>query len=88
MFPGYEVEKECHNAKWSVRELKRQINSSLFERLLLSQGKSNKDIIKKLAKEGQIIREPEDITKDPYVFEFLGIPENKPILEKDLERKH
>lgn len=80
-------EKECQNANWSVRELKRQISSSLFERLLLSQGKSNKDKILKLAKEGHIIREPEDITKDPYVFEFLGIPENKPILEKNLERK-
>ncbi len=80
-------EKECQNANWTVRELKRQINSSLFERLLLSQGKNNKDKIIKLAKEGNIIREPDDITKDPYVFEFLGIPENKPILEKDLERK-
>jgi len=80
-------EKECQNANWSVRELKRQINSSLYDRLLLSQGKSNKNKILKLAKEGHIIREPEDIAKDPYVFEFLGIPENKPILEKDLERK-
>ncbi|MDO9576667.1 MAG: PDDEXK nuclease domain-containing protein [Candidatus Cloacimonadales bacterium] len=80
-------EKECQNANWSVRELKRQIDSSLFERLLLSQGKNNKDKIIKLAQEGNIIREPDDITKDPYVFEFLGIPENKPILEKDLERK-
>ena len=80
-------EKECQNANWSVRELKRQIDSSLFERLLLSQGKKNKDKIIELAKEGNVIREPEDITKEPYVFEFLGVPENKPILEKDLERK-
>lgn len=40
-----------------------------------------------MAKEGQIILNPTDILKDPYVFEFLGIPENKPILEKDLELK-
>ncbi len=40
-----------------------------------------------LAKEGQVINNPSDLLKDPYVFEFLGITENKPILEKDLELK-
>jgi predicted nuclease of restriction endonuclease-like (RecB) superfamily len=39
-----------------------------------------------LAKEGIVYRKPNDIFKDPYVFEFLGIPENKPMLEKDLEK--
>ena len=80
-------EKECINSKWAVRELKRQVESSLYERLLLSDGKANKEKVLKLAKEGQVIEKPEDILKDPYVFEFLGIPENKPILEKDLEYK-
>jgi len=80
-------EKETVNSNWSVRELKRQIESSLFERLLLSDGKANKEKVLKLAKEGNIIETPQDILKDPYVFEFLGIPENKPFLEKDLERK-
>lgn len=79
-------EKESINSNWSVRELKRQINTSLFERLLLSEGNTNKEKAATLAKKGQIIQVPSDIIKDPYVFEFLGIPENKPILEKDLEK--
>jgi predicted nuclease of restriction endonuclease-like (RecB) superfamily len=78
-------EKESINSSWSVRELKRQIDSSLYERLLLSDGKINKNAVLKLAKHGQELAKPEDIVKNPYVFEFLGIPENKPILEKDLE---
>ena len=80
-------EKETINSGWSVRDLKRQIASSLFERLLLSEGKPNKEKVMRLAKEGQVINDPSDILKDPYVFEFLGITENKPILEKDLELK-
>ena len=59
-------EKECLNSNWSVRELKRQLETSLFERLLLSEGKKNKN-------------SPEDVLKEPYVFEFLGVKENKPI---------
>lgn len=80
-------EKESVNSKWSVRELQRQINTSLFERLLLSDGKANKEKVLQLAKEGQILNTPEDMIKEPYVFEFLGIPEHKPLLEKDLEYK-
>ena len=80
-------EKETINSRWSVRELQRQIETSLFERLLLSDGKANKEKVLQLAKEGQIINKPEDMIKDPYVFEFLGIPEKKPLLEKDLEYK-
>lgn len=79
-------EKEAINANWSVRELKRQIESSLFERLLLSRGDANKEQVLKLALHGNEISEPEDIIKDPYVFEFLGLPENRPFLESDLER--
>ena len=80
-------EKECINSNWSVRELKRQIDTSLLERLLLSEGKSNKEKVYALSKEGQTINVPEDILKEPYVFEFLNLKEPKPILEKDLERK-
>ncbi len=80
-------EKETLNSKWSVRELQRQIDTSLFERLLLSDGKANKEKILQLAKKGQILNRPEDMIKDPYVFEFLGFPEQKPLLEKDLEYK-
>ncbi len=78
-------EKECQNAGWSVRELKRQIESSLFERLLLSKGDANKEQVLELALKGNEITAPEDIIRDPYVFEFLGLPENKPVLESDLE---
>ncbi len=80
-------EKECVNSNWSVRELKRQLETSLFERLLLSDGKNNKEKVYELSKIGQTLSTPEDILKEPYVFEFLDIKEPKPILEKDLERK-
>lgn len=79
-------EKETVNAKWSVRELKRQISTSLYERLLLSKGEVNKNEVLKLAMNGIEINEPKDIIKDPYVFEFLGIPEDKPMMESDLEK--
>lgn len=78
-------EKEAINAKWSVRELKRQISSSLFERLLLSNGDANKKKVLELALKGNEIAKPQDIVKDPYVFQFLGIPENKTMMESDLE---
>lgn len=80
-------EKETINSSWSIRELKRQVNSSLYERLLLSSGKENKRKVIELSEKGQIIDKPEDIIKSPYVFEFLGIPEQKPILEKELEER-
>ena len=79
-------EKEAINANWSVRELKRQINTSLYERLLLSKGEVNKQEVLNLALNGIEITKPKDIIKDPYVFEFLGIPEDKPIIESDLEK--
>jgi Uncharacterized conserved protein len=72
-------EKECVNARWSVRELKRQISTSLFERLLLSDGKPNKKAVLKLSQKGITMTEPQDIMKDPYVFEFLGVREKKPV---------
>lgn len=79
-------EKEAVNANWSVRELKRQIASSLFERLLLSKGDDNKRRVAELAARGNEIAKPADIIRDPYVFEFLGIPDEKPIVESDLEK--
>ena len=79
-------EKECVNSHWSVRELRRQIESSLFERLLLSDGNTNKEKVMSLAVKGNEIVKPADIIRDPYVFEFLGLPENKPFLESDLEK--
>ena len=78
-------EKECIASKWSIRELKRQLDSSLYERLLLSRGKENKEEVRRLAENGQEIEKPEDILKDPYVFEFVGLPENRTVMEADLE---
>lgn len=79
-------EKEAINSNWSVRELKRQISTSLYERLLLSKGEVNKQQVLDLSLKGIEIAEPKDIIKDPYVFEFLGIPEDKPVMESDLEK--
>ena len=79
-------EKEASGANWSVRELRRQIESSLFERLILSRRDVDKEQILALAIYGNEITEPADIIRDPYVFEFLGLPENKPVLESDMEQ--
>ena len=79
-------EKECQNSSWSVRELKRQVDSSLYERLLLSSGDDNKKKVLSLALKGNEIAKPSDIIRDPYVFEFLGLPEDKPFFESDLEK--
>ena len=70
-------EKETVQANWSVRELKRQIKTSLFERLLLLSGDENKAKVLDLALKGNEINKASDIVKDPYVFEFLGLPEEK-----------
>ncbi len=78
-------EKESELASWTFRELKRQIDSSLYERILLSKGSKGK--VLSLAGKGQQIVKAEDILKNPYVFEFLGLPEHRPILEKDLEAR-
>jgi predicted nuclease of restriction endonuclease-like (RecB) superfamily len=69
---------------WSVRELKRQMNSMLFHRIL--KGKSKEAIIT-MAKEGQEIQVPKDILKDPFVLEFLEISEHTHFLESELEEK-
>ncbi len=76
----YEIESVQGN--WSVRELQRQINSGLFERLALSTDKLK---IRQLAAKGQIIEKPEDVLKSPYVLEFLGLQEKKSYSETDLE---
>jgi len=77
-------EKQCIKENWSVRELRRQINSMLFERIALSKDKKG---VLQLAKKGQIIEKEEDIIKDPYVLEFLGIPAQYQYTEKELEQR-
>ena len=75
-------EREAVKERWGVRELKRQMKSMLFHRLALS---SDKKEVMRLAKEGQIIEKPEDILKEPYVFEFTGLPQLPVYDEGDLE---
>ncbi len=72
------------NENWSVRELRRQMDTALFERIALSK---NAKGVKKLASKGQVIESSNDIVKDPYVLEFLNIPEHYSYTEKHLEQK-
>lgn len=75
--------KECIKDGWKVRQLKRQINSSLFQRLALS---TDKDGVLTLANEGHQILSASDIIRDPYVLEFTGIPQQKQYKEAELEK--
>jgi len=75
-------EKETIKNSYSFRELKRQIDSALFERLTLSRDKKG---ILELSKKGHIIEKPDDVVKDPYVLEFLGLPESEKLSETKLE---
>jgi len=77
----YEIESSSNN--WSVRELKRQFDTSLYERLVLSR---DKDGVKKLSEEGQILNAPKDAIKEPYILEFLGLEEKERYSESDLEK--
>lgn len=74
--------KECINQGWKVRELKRQIKSSLFQRLALS---TDKEGLLALANEGHQVQKAADIIRDPFVLEFTGLPKQKQYKEKDLE---
>lgn len=76
----YEI--EAKNQNWTVRELKRQFDSSLYERLALSR---DQDRIRQLAQQGQIISQPKDLLKEPLVLEFLGLSEQARYSESDLE---
>lgn len=76
----YEVESFSNH--WTLRELERQFNSGLYERITLSK---NKDEIKKLVSEGQLIENPKDIFKEPYILEFLGLQEKAIYSETDFE---
>lgn len=76
----YEIESLLNN--WSITELKRQVNSSLYERLCVSRDKNE---IKKLATNGQEISKPLDLFKEPLVLEFLKIPERHQFSENEFE---
>lgn len=76
----YEIESRQN--QWSLSELKRQFNSGIYERLALSRDKKG---VKALANKGQLIENPQDVLKDPYVLEFLGLDENTHYSESDIE---
>ncbi len=76
----YEIEATSEN--WTLRELKRQFDSSLYERLAPSRDKKG---IRRLAREGQIVARPQDLLKEPLVLEFLGLDESARYSESDLE---
>ena len=76
----YEI--ECVQQQWSKRQLSRQVGSSLYERLALSR---NKEDVKRLASEGQIIEKPSDIIKNPITLEFLGLKPDAVYSESKLE---
>lgn len=76
----YEIESTNNN--WSLRELKRQFDTGLYERLILNR---DKEEIKLLSKQGQIIENPKDLVKDPYVLELLGLEGLTKYSENDLE---
>jgi predicted nuclease of restriction endonuclease-like (RecB) superfamily len=76
----YEIEAQANS--WGYRELERQINSSLYERLALSRDKHK---IRELSEKGHLIGSPEDIIKNPYILEFLNLPEHPHYSEHELE---
>ncbi|MBN9295129.1 MAG: DUF1016 family protein [Flavobacteriia bacterium] len=78
----YEIEAVKNN--WSIRELERQYDSALYTRLVLSR---DKEKIKELSEKGLIVEKPKDAGKDPYILEFLGLPEHSAYSENQLEQK-
>lgn len=77
-------EKQVTHENWSYRELERQIDSSLFERLALSRDKKG---VLQLSEKGHIASHPTEMIKDPYVLDFLKIPQSNKVTEKHLEQK-
>lgn len=78
----YEIESFKNN--WSVRELQRQFDSALYTRLVLSRDKSK---VKELSEKGLILEKPKDAIKDPYILEFIGLPEHTEYSESELEQE-
>jgi len=76
--------KQCEKENWSVRELKRQMKSMLFHRLALSKDKEG---VLAIAEKGAEVEKPEDIIKEHFVFEFLGIEQQERYFEGELEEK-
>lgn len=77
-------EKECIAERWNVRSLRRQMDSALYLRLAASR---DKERVLQLSQKGIVIQQPEDVIKDTYTLEFLGIHEKRLYSEHDLEQK-
>lgn len=77
-------EKECIVERWNVRSLRRQMDSALYLRLAVSRDKEG---VLQLSQKGIVIQQPEDVIKDTYTLEFLGLPEKKRYSEHDLEQR-
>ncbi|MCL2383800.1 MAG: PDDEXK nuclease domain-containing protein [Oscillospiraceae bacterium] len=75
--------QECIKSNWGYRELRRQIGTKLYDRLLISQ---DENYVLDMSKEGLIVNKPEDILKAPYIFEFAGLKQDKSYLESDLQK--
>ncbi|MFD2035191.1 PDDEXK nuclease domain-containing protein [Belliella marina] len=78
----YEIESSKNT--WSVRELQRQFDSALYTRLALSRDKGK---VKELSEKGLVLEKPKDAIKDPYILEFIGLPEHSSYSESDLEQE-
>lgn len=78
----YEIEAFQNN--WSLKELQRQFDTALYERLVLSRDKQK---IKELSEKGQIVEKPKDSLKDPYILEFIGLPKDERYSESELEQR-
>ena len=77
-------EFEAINSQWSLREMQRQFDTSLYERLALSRDKMG---VKKLSEEGLVVERAQDTLKDPYILEFVGLPEAERYSETELEQR-
>ena len=75
--------QEAIECNWSTRTLERQIGNLYYDRMLMSK---NDKIVKAEATEKQIVQEPKDIIKDPYVLDFLGLKDNTDFRESELEQ--
>jgi predicted nuclease of restriction endonuclease-like (RecB) superfamily len=75
--------QEAIKSNWGYRELQRQIGTKFYDRLIISK---DKEYVAKMSKEGMIINKPEDILKNPYIFEFAGLKQDKNYLECDIQK--
>ena len=80
LFYEIEAENEC----WEVEHLKRQIHTFLFARLLKSRDKAG---AMELASQGQKIATPADTIKNPYILDFLGLPDSDVLHESEIEKR-